>query len=116
PSTDLRDDSPIPASMIAPIRQPLFDLGMIVSTAAALKAIQDSGQEPADFVNRHAFGDWGTVFAEEKERNDHAVTAGGKIVSEYRTGNGIKIRIVTAPADADGRRATTTILLPSEHQ
>ena len=102
--------------MIAPIRKPLFELGLVVATLAALKAIEDSGEEPGDFLTRHAFGDWGSVFDEERERNHQAVQTGGQIVSEYRTGNGIKIRVVTAGADPSGRRTTTTILLPSELQ
>jgi hypothetical protein len=102
--------------MIAPIRKPLFELGQVAATSAALKAIEESGDETGDFLARHAFGDWGSVFEEESERNDAAVKTGGQIVSEYRTGNGIKIRVVTSPADAAGRRATTTILLPSEFQ
>ena len=102
--------------MIAPIRKPLFELGQVVATPAALKAIEDSGEETGDFLTRHAFGDWGSVFNEERERNDSAVKTGGRIMSEYRTGNGIKIWIITAAADASGRRQTTTILLPVEFQ
>jgi hypothetical protein len=102
--------------MIAPIRKPLFELGQVVATPAALKAIEDSGEEPGDFLTRHAFGDWGSVFDEERARNNAAVKTGGQIVSEYRTGNGVKIRVVTAAADASGHRATTTIVLPSEFQ
>jgi len=102
--------------MIAPIRKPLFELGQVVATPAALKAIEESGDEAGDFLNRHAFGDWGSVFDEERQRNDAAVRTGGPLVSEYRTGNGIKIRLVTAAADRSGRRTTTTILLPAEFE
>jgi hypothetical protein len=101
--------------MIAPIRKPLFDLGQVVATPAALQAIADSGEEVADFLNRHAFGDWGSVFDEERERNESAVGTGGPIVSEYRTGNGIKIRVVTAAADPNGHPPTTTVQLRGEH-
>jgi hypothetical protein len=102
--------------MIAPIRKPLFELGQVVATPAALKAIEESGDETSDFLTRHAFGDWGSVFDEERRRNDVAVNTGGPLVSEYRTGNGIKIRVVTAAADHSGRRTTTTILLPAEFE
>jgi hypothetical protein len=102
--------------MIAPIRKPLFELGQIVVTPAAMKAIDESGEEVAEYLTRHAFGDWGSVFNEERERNDAAVRKGGPIVSEYRAGNGIKIRVVTAEVDSSGHRATTTILLPVEHR
>jgi hypothetical protein len=102
--------------MIAPIRKPLFELGQVVATPGALKAIEDSGDEAGDFLNRHAFGDWGSVFDEERERNNLAVQTGGQLVSEYRTGNGVKIRVITAAADSSGHRPTTTILLPAEHE
>jgi len=103
-------------SMIAPIRKPLFELGQVVATPAAAKAIEDSGEEAGDFLNRHAFGDWGSLFDDERERNNRAVQTGGQIISEFRTGNGVKIRVVTAAVDPSGRRPTTTILLPSEFQ
>jgi hypothetical protein len=102
--------------MIAPIRKPLFELGQVVVSPAALKAIEESGEVAADFLTRHAFGDWGSVFDEERQQNDKGVTTGTRIMSEYRTGNGIKIWIITAAADAAGRRPTTTILLPVEYQ
>jgi hypothetical protein len=102
--------------MIAPIRKPLFELGQVVATPGALQAIEESGEETADFLNRHAFGDWGSVFDEERERNHDAVRTGARIMSEYRTGNGVKIRVITAAADEWGRRPTTTILLPAEYQ
>lgn len=100
--------------MIAPIRSPLFDLGKVTATPAALKAIEDSGEETGDFLDRHVHGDWGTVFDEERRRNDEAVITGERIASEFRTGNGIKIWIVTNAADSKGKRSATTILLPSE--
>jgi len=102
--------------MIAPIGKPLFELGQVIATPAALKAIADSGEEATDFLTRHAFGDWGSVFDEERERNDTAVRTGGQIVSEYRTGDGIKTRVVTSAADPSGYRPTTTILLPVENR
>jgi hypothetical protein len=85
--------------MIAPIREPLFEPGTVTATPAALKAIVESGEEPREFLDRHIQGDWGSVFEEEGRRNDEALTTGARIVSEFRTGNGIKIWIVTAAAD-----------------
>lgn len=102
--------------MIAPIRKPLFELGRVVATPAALKVIEESGEETADYLTRHAFGDWGSVFDEERERNEFGVRTGAQLMSEYRTGNGIKIWVITAAVDAAGRRPTTTILLPAEFQ
>lgn len=102
--------------MIAPVRKPLFELGKVVVTASAIKAIEESGEDPADFLNRHAYGDWGSVFDEDRKRNDEAVASGGRIASVYRTGNGVKIHVITEAANPAGNRRCTTILLPSENR
>ena len=100
--------------MIAPLRKPLFELGAIVATPAARKAIDESDEELREFLARHECGDWGSLLNEERDRNNAAVKTGERIISEYRTGNGVKIRIITAAADATGRRPTTNILLSIE--
>lgn len=103
--------------MIAPIRKPLFDLGKVIATRAALQAIEDSGERPEDFLNRHVYGDWGMIFAEDRERNERALAEGGEIVSAYRTGNGVKVWVITRTSEPTGDSAApagTTILLPSE--
>lgn len=100
--------------MIAPVDQPLFDLGRVVATQAALQAICDSGQELGQFLDRHVHGDWGTVFAEDSEQNQTAVLTGQRITSVYRTDNGVKVWIVTEAADPAGRRHRTSVLLPGE--
>jgi hypothetical protein len=38
---------------------PKFELGQVVATPAALKAIRSSGQTPSLFLRRHINGDWG---------------------------------------------------------
>lgn len=97
--------------MIAPIRKPLFELGKVVVSQAALDAIRDSGELPEDYLNRHVFGDWGMIFDEQRAQNQQALASGGKIVSAYRTGNGVKIWVIT---ESDGQSAGTIILLPNE--
>jgi hypothetical protein len=101
--------------MIAPTPKHLFNLGKLSITPAALQSIEDSGQQPAEFLNCHVHGDWGILSEDARLRNDDAVTTGDRIFSTYRTGNGVKIWIITEPADDDGVRPRTTILLPSEH-
>lgn len=100
--------------MIAANPQPLFELGRLRVTPAALQVIRESGQQLDEFINRHIRGDWGLVFAEERERNDRAVETGGPIRSIYRADNGAKLWVVTHAADASGRRAQTTVFLPVE--
>jgi hypothetical protein len=99
--------------MIAPMNTPLFDLGRVVATRAALQAIDDSGQNISEFLDRHVHGDWGAVFIEDDEKNRVALLTGQAIRSVYRTDNGVKVWIVTEAADRTGRRSTS-ILLPGE--
>ncbi len=99
--------------MIAIPRQ--FSLGQIVATLAALRAIESSGQSPADFVRRHAAQDWGDLDKEDKQLNDQAVQDGSRILSAYHTSNGTKVWIITTAADSRGQRVSTTILLPHQY-
>jgi len=54
----------------------LFSLGKIVSTPGALDALARANQQPHDFLNRHADGDWGSdlvagvapILAQEPQR------------------------------------------------
>jgi len=101
--------------MIAQIPEPLFELGRVVATEAALQSIKDSGQEVDGFLNRHVHGDWGILSEMDAMKNDEALATGDRIFSTYRTDNGTKFWIITEPADDDGDRQLTTILLPSEY-
>ena|ERR1019366_7376457 len=92
-----------------------FDLGRVLATPGALESLEASGQAPADFLDRHASGDWGDVDKDDWAANDGALQDGGRIVSAYRTLRGAKIWIITEAADDEGRRAATTILLPDEY-
>ena len=47
-------------SRIIEPRVPLFSLGMVVGTQGAVDALEEAGQEPEEFLNRHDRGDWGT--------------------------------------------------------
>lgn len=90
--------------------QPLFPLGQIVATPAALTTLAEAAQVPAEFLNRHVQGDWGEVCADDKALNDEAIKDGSRILSAYRTKLGAKIWIIT---EAD--RSSTCILLPDEY-
>lgn len=90
--------------------KPLFELGQLVATPGAIRALEDSGDHPLKFLSRHVTGDWGLVEKEDWEANDMAVQHGGRILSVYRTSKGTKLWIIT---EAD--RSVTTILLPEEY-
>lgn len=87
-----------------------FPLGQTVSTPAAIEALNDSGQSPALFLNRHSSGDWGEVDEDDKQANEDALLHGDRILSSYHTSKGVKIWVIT---EAD--RSSTCILLPEEY-
>jgi hypothetical protein len=92
------------------MKTPKFPLGSLVATPAALEALGRAGQSPAEFLARHARGDWGEVDATDRRLNDAAVKNGERILSAYKTKDGERIWIIT---EAD--RSSTCILLPDEY-
>ena len=92
-----------------------FPLGAVVATPAALQALEESGQTPAFFLDRHVAGDWGEVDAEDWQSNDQALVDGSRLLSAYRTLKNRKIWIITEATDDHGHRAATTILLPEDY-
>lgn len=90
--------------------RPLFALGRTVATPGALVALEAAGQSPAVFLSRHVSGDWGDVGQDDAMENDLAVKDGTRILSAYRTKEGVRIWIIT---EAD--RSSTCVLLPDEY-
>jgi hypothetical protein len=88
----------------------LFELGRIVATPGALQALEAAGEQPAQFLDRHASGDWGELDDEDKQENEFSLRNGFRIFSAYTTSAGEKIWIIT---EAD--RSATTLLLPQEY-
>ncbi len=73
-----------------------FDLGRVCATPGAMRAIEEAGQTPGDFLQRHLGGDWG-----EEDR----------IFSAYKLRDGVsKIWVIT-----EWNRSSTTILTPDEY-
>ncbi|WP_237225489.1 hypothetical protein [Rubinisphaera sp. JC750] len=91
------------------ITKPLFRLGQVVSTPAALELLSAKGIIPFELLSRHSSGDWGDLTSEDKEANDHALAHGDRIFSSYSVGKG-KVWVIT---EAD--RSSTCILLPEEY-
>jgi len=92
-----------------------FTLGRLLATPGALRAIEDSGQTPVEFLSRHMRGDWGCVSAGDGRLNDEAMTSGGRILSAYDTREGTRVWIITEAENEAGHRESTTILLPQEY-
>jgi hypothetical protein len=87
-----------------------FLLGRIVATPGALEALEEANQNPFEFIQRHQTGNWGELCEEDKRENEFSVRNDFRILSSYRTRNGVKIWVIT---EAD--RSVTTLLLPHEY-
>ena len=83
-------------------------LGRIVATPGAVASV--TAEEAAEALNRHMHGDWGDVSPQDWESNDAAFDEGERLLSSYRTDNGVKFWVIT---EAD--RSATTVLLPEEY-
>ena len=92
-----------------------FRLGQTLATPGALRTLEESGQSPADFLDRHLRGDWGEVDAHDWKANDDALINGSRLLSAYKTLQGERLWIITEATDDNGERAATTILLPEEY-
>ena len=88
---------------------PLFPLGRVVATPAALNALVMAGQDPGELLERHQSGDWGDVPSEDAAENQRSVRHGWRILSAYQVGPR-RIWIIT---EAD--RSSTCLLLPEEY-
>jgi hypothetical protein len=69
---------------------PLFHLGQVVGTPAALEALDKAGQQPWQLLVRHVQGDWGDLTAEDRRLNDEAVKDGSRILSAYSLKTGVR--------------------------
>jgi hypothetical protein len=90
--------------------KPLFPLGQVVATPAALAAIENAGQQPGEFLARHVSGDWGDLDEHDIAENEFSLLQGLRLLSAYQTSVGEKIWVIT---EAD--RSSTCILLPEEY-
>lgn len=88
----------------------LFDLGQTYMTIGAREALEESNQLPREFLARHQSGNWGIVCADDKKENELSVREGFRILSAYRTAEGVKIWCIT-----EAGRSSTTLLLPEEY-
>ncbi len=88
----------------------LFPPGQVVTTPGALQAMEDAGNSPYGFLQRHLRGDWGDVCDDDRKENDLSVEQGFRILSSYKTAKGKTIWLIT---EAD--RSATTFLLPEEY-
>lgn len=89
----------------------LFQLGQVVATPGALRAIEENNVFTWGLLQRHANGDWGCVPEEDKLENLLSVENGYRVMSSYPLNEqGDKLWIIT---EAD--RSSTCLLLPEEY-
>jgi len=89
----------------------LFELGRVVATPGALRAIEENAVDVWNLLQRHANGDWGCVSEEDRLENLLSVEKGYRVMSSYAINDrGDKLWIIT---EAD--RSSTCLLLPGEY-
>ncbi len=71
-----------------------FEPGQIVSTPAALRAMEEAGDDPASFLARHFAADWGELDAEDVRENELSLAHGFRLLSAYRLSSGTTIWII----------------------
>ena len=84
-------------------------LGRVVATPGVLRLLSEAGEDPFDYLARHASGDWGELCAFDLRQNEIALREGLRIFSSYDTTAG-RCWIIT-----EANRSVTTILLPEEY-
>jgi len=89
--------------------KPLFALGTVYVTQAAMAAMERNKADPPSLLIRHQHGDWGRLPPADVLANNHAVKKGFAVLSSFSIAPGVRIWIAT-----DGKRTTTTLLLPHE--
>jgi hypothetical protein len=95
--------------------KPLFGLGRLLATPAALELLTTAQHHPARLLQRHQCGDWGELGMQDKAAQDQALITGGRLLSVYRVAD-VRIYVLTeAVNEGTQRRECTTTLLPSEY-
>ena len=114
------DDKNVPAQSRAsnafdPSGLPLFSLGQVVATPAALALLEKHGMAPMTLLNRHQRGDWGDLSVHDQSANDAALANGSRLLSAYGI-KGERVWVITESVGEDGTtRASSCILLPKEY-
>lgn len=92
-----------------PARAPLFGLGQVVATPAAIEFCEVNAVHLLTLVRRHCHGDFGDMDRDDIAANTRAIKSGARVFSSYQVGTK-KVWVIT---EAD--RSSTCILLPEEY-
>lgn len=94
--------------MVSADPAPKFPLGQVVVTSNALSVL--NADDIASALRRHVSGDWGEVDAEDHEANERDLRDGERLLSVYRSIQGVKFWVIT-----EWDRSATTVLLPEDY-
>ena len=98
-----------------PSGPPLFRLGRVVATPAALALLEKHGVSSATLLNRHQRGDWGDLTRHDRVAKDAALVNGSRLLSAFVV-KGERVWIITEAVGEDGvTRSSSCLLLPSEY-
>lgn len=89
---------------------PLFSLGEIVATPAALATLDRHQTPPTVLIDRHVTGDWGNLCEEDRRANDRALREGMRILSIYQFDKADTVWVIT-----ESDRSSTCLLLPEDY-
>jgi hypothetical protein len=87
-----------------------FELGQLVMTPGADRAMQQAHQLPLEFLLRHKNQDWGELPPEDIQENAWSLEHGARLFSRYTTRRDEALYVIT-----EWDRSVTTLLLPSEY-
>ena len=91
----------------------MFPLGRIVATPNSLDTLARHGKSPAEFIARHAAGDWSEMCAEDAAENALSVKRGFRIFSAYAYDAARPDAKVWVITEAD--RSSTCVLMPEDY-
>lgn len=97
-------------STVGIAKRPLFPLGHVCATPAAMDLMEQLSLSPLEFIVRHVFGDWGQVCQDDREANQAALQNGTRLLSAYEVPGGQRLWVLT---EAD--RSVTTLMCPSDY-
>lgn len=84
------------AITIDPTPDARFPLGTVLVTPGGARLLEEAGVPAAEFLARHAVGDWGDVPAGFTAANDQALMEGGALMSRYTLASGKQVSVVTS--------------------